>query len=448
VSRRRISFPIEPVQARIESLSHEGRGIARIDGKTVFIEGALPGETVRFRYVSRHPRYDEGIAVEVLDSSDQRTGAGCPHFSVCGGCSLQHMSHSLQIQHKERVLLEQLEHMGEVQPSVVLPAIAGPLWGYRRKARLGVKYVAKKNRVLVGFREKRKPFIADLDACPVLHPAAGNLLSALKDLIGSLSIYNRIPQIEVAAGDKQTVLVIRHLDELSREDRAKLHCFENSHAIRFFLQGNKSESIVPLSKEDLPGTGYAIESHNIQIDFDPLDFTQVNFSVNRRMLDRVIELLHPGKDDRILDLFCGVGNFTLPLARHAGHVTGVDGSAGLVKRAEANAVNNNLPNAGFQQADLYGQDLQAPFLSARYDKVLLDPPRSGAREIIERMDLQDVCRLVYVSCNPPTLSRDAGILVHLKGFRFESAGVIDMFPHTAHVESVALFVKDRVRPYE
>ncbi len=441
MSRRRKSLPQEPVQARIESLSHEGRGIARINGKTVFVEGALPDETVRFRYLNRRSRYDEAIVVELLDASAHRTEPGCPHFAVCGGCSLQHMHSGFQLRHKEQVLLEQLQHMGRVQPAAVLPPLSGPVWGYRHKARLGVRYVEKKARVLVGFREKHKPYIADLGSCAVLHPSAGNLLEALKDLIGGLSIYNRIPQIEVAVGDTLTAMVIRHLAGFSTDDTGKLQRFETDHAVRIYLQGDDIESVVPLSGEDTPGPGYLIASHDIHIDFAPLDFTQINFSLNRHMIDRVIELLVPGKDDKILDLFCGLGNFTLPLARYAGHVTGVEGSARLVEKARGNAIKNNLPNTAFHQADLYTQDLQAVFLSARYDKVLMDPPRSGAREIIEHMDFQGVGRLLYVSCNPSTLGRDAGILVHNKGYRLASAGVVDMFPHTVHVESMALFVR-------
>ncbi len=441
MSRRRKKIPAEPQPAHIETLSHEGRGIASIDGKTTFIHGALPGEDVMFRYSNRHARFDEGYTVEVIKPAPGRHEAACLHFGVCGGCSLQHLDSAEQIRHKQEVLLQQFEHIGAVTPEQVLEPLIGPAWGYRRKARLGVKYVEKKGKVLVGFREIYSRFVADIDSCKVLHPAVGEKITALKTLIGGLSIFRKLPQIEVAISDDLTVLVVRHLEALTGADRRAMLDFENEHGVIFFLQAGGPDSIVKLNDAPFPGLRYRLPDHNIEIVFQATDFTQVNSEINRHMVNRVLELLALQTNDSVLDLFCGLGNFTLPMARYGKHVTGVEGDAGLVERAKFNAMHNGIDNTDFVAANLMDAALDATFLHAGYDKVFLDPPRSGAREILEKLDLSDTSVLVYVSCNPATLARDAGFLVKERHMCLTRAGVMDMFPHTSHVESIAVFEK-------
>ena len=441
MSRRKNKLP-EPAVGDIESLSHEGRGVLHVHGKTVFVDNALPGETVRFRYLRRRSKRDEAEAVEILTPTPRRVTPFCAHFRDCGGCSLQHMAPAFQIDHKQHVLLEQLRHIGGVEPREVLPPLTGPLQGYRHKARLGARYVFRKEKVLVGFRERRGSFIADIEHCGVLHPSVAGLFPALKALLGELSIYDRIPQIEVAVGEGTTVLVLRHLAPLSPEDNKKLRAFETRHGLRFWLQPGGPESAAPLQPEaDGNGLYYRFADEGITLSFHPLDFTQVNFAMNRTMYKRILELLQPAADDVVLDLFCGLGNFTLPLARHVAGVTGVEGDAVLLQRARDNAEHNGINNARFLQADLYSEDLPPGFPGMHYDKVLLDPPRAGALAILQKLDLSAVKKLVYVSCNPATLARDAGVLVQDKGLTLIATGIMDMFPHTSHVESIALFVR-------
>ena len=437
MSRRRKKLPAEPLKASIESLSHEGRGIARINGKTVFIEGALPGEEVRFLYTRRRGQFDEGRAVEIIEASPKRVEPRCSYYGMCGGCSLMHLDNREQISHKQGVLLEQMRHIGGLEPGRVLPPLSGSHWGYRRKARLGVKYVDGKERVLVGFREKNGRYIADIDSCQVLHPIIGEDLDQLKELMQALSVYRQIPQLEVAVSDTTAAVVIRHLVPLSENDKYILAEFEKAQPVRFYLQPAGLDSVHSLSDKHEPGLVYRLDKHNVNMEFSPVDFTQVNFELNHMMVDRVISLLDLSAGDAVLDLFCGLGNFTLPIARYADHVTGIEGSENLVSRAKANAEKNSIPNVNFSVCDLSGPD--AGSLVHGFNKVLLDPPRSGAREIIEQLELQQVDKLVYVSCNPATLARDAGILVEQGGLSLKAAGVMDMFPHTSHVESIALF---------
>ena len=439
MSRQRKKRPAEPLSATIESLSHEGRGIARIDGKIVFTDGALPGEEVRFLYTRKRGQFDEGRTVEVLQASPHRVEPRCPHYGICGGCSLMHLDGGEQLAHKQAVLLEQLKHIGGLEPERTLPPLSASRWGYRRKARLGVKYVAGKEKVLVGFREKFSSFIADIDSCEVLHPFLGKAIGELKELVRGLSVYRQVPQLEVAVSDAVAAVVIRHLAPLTDNDRQILSDFEAQRPLRFYLQPAGLDSVHSLSDGDGQDLYYRLDRHDVTIGFSPIDFTQVNFELNAILVDRVIELLEPGAADTVLDLFCGLGNFTLPVARYAKHVTGIEGSEGLVCRAQGNAEKNGLSNAGFETCDLAGQDAGAQVNAHAYNKVVLDPPRSGAREIIEQLDLQRVEKLVYVSCNPATLARDAGILVQQGGLNLKAAGVVDMFPHTSHVESIALF---------
>ncbi len=440
--RKRRRLPAEPVEALIESMAHDGRGVARVDGKTVFVHGALPGERVRFRYLARNRRYDTGETLEVLEPAAQRVQPFCRHAARCGGCSLQHLAPEAQVEAKQAILLEQLVCIGKVRPAETFAPLRGPERGYRRKARLGVRDVAAKGRVLVGFRERGRGYIAELESCPVLHPVVGERLAELAALIGQLSLRREIPQIEVAVGDSGAALVFRTLGQPSAEDCERLAGFGRSHGLRIFLQPAGPDHLVPLwPVEGAPELSYALHDHDLEIAFRPTDFTQVNAEINRGMIARALELLDVRPGERVLDLYCGLGNFTLPLARRAGAVLGVEGDAALVERARDNARRNGIDNAEFRAADLAGELGGEPWLREPYSKLLLDPPRSGAQELLRQMSPRAE-RLVYVSCNPATLARDAGILVSEHGYRLRGAGVLDMFPHTSHVESIALFERD------
>jgi 23S rRNA (uracil1939-C5)-methyltransferase len=440
LAKKRKPLP-EPAVAVIESLSQDGRGVTHLEGKAVFVHGALPGETVRFRYQRCSKRFDEGTTVEVLDASPDRVEPRCVHFGVCGGCSLQHLDPAAQIRVKQQVLADALAHIGKVAPERWLPPLAAEPWGYRRKARLGVKLVEKKGGVLVGFRERGSGFLAQLARCEVLYPAVGERIAALAELVGGLAIRDRVPQVEVAVGDGPVVLVFRVLDPPGEADLAQLAAFGEAQGFHVFLQEGGPETIRPLPGQALD-LHYTLPSHQVHLHFGPSDFTQVNLPLNRLMVDRALELLDPQPDERVLDLFCGLGNFTLPLARRAAEVVGVEGDPGLVARAADNAARNAIGNVRFHAADLYG-GLDAPWLRERFTAALLDPPRSGAIQVLDRLPAMGVERILYVSCYPSTLARDADQLVNGLGYRLVAAGVMDMFPHTAHVESMALFEKRR-----
>jgi len=441
--RRRQRLPEEPVTATIESLSHEGRGIARIEGKTVFVDNALPGETVRMRYRSVGKRFDAGIAEAVIaDPAPERVEPACAFYGLCGGCSLQHMAPEAQIRFKQQTLAEAFEHIGKVAPRHWLEPLTGPVWGYRQKARLGVRNVPKKGRVLVGFREKFSQYLADMRSCEVLDPRVGHRLEALSELIGSLEAKSRIAQIEVAIGDEQAALVFRNLDPLNEADQARLAAFGEQSGFQIWLQPGGPDTAQPLDP-DVPPLEYALPEFNVRLRFRPTDFTQVNAEINRRMVGRALDLLAPEPGERVLELFCGLGNFSLPLARSGADIVAVEGEAGLVQRARENAERNGIDNVTFHVANLFEPDPDAPWLRGQhYDRILFDPPRSGAVEILPFVAATGARRLVYVSCNPATLARDAGILVHEHGYTLEQAGVMDMFPHTAHVESIALFTRE------
>jgi 23S rRNA (uracil1939-C5)-methyltransferase len=438
--RNRKTIPTEPVRARIDSLSHDGRGVAHVDGKATFIEGALPGEEVLFVYRMQRKRYDEGDVIEIVAPSPERATPRCAHFGVCGGCSLQHASPAAQIRLKEDILLESLRRIGDVMPEKVLPPLTGPHWGYRRRARLGAKYVEKKQAMLVGFREKRSSLLADLNRCEVLHPAVGEHLPELRLLLRGLQAYNRIPQVEVAAGDSAVALVFRHLEPLSDADRAALRAFGEQRGYYIYLQPAGPDSVAALWPDDAR-LYYSLPAHDVRLEFRPTDFTQVNGAMNGLMVEQALALLDPGPRERVLDLFCGLGNFTLPIARRAHNVIGVEGDAKLVQRARDNARHNGISNAEFHAADLDAADAQWPWLTGGFDKILLDPPRTGALAAVRRIGPLHASRLVYVSCNPATFARDAAELVRHHGYRLASAGVMDMFPHTTHVECMALFEK-------
>lgn len=439
MARRRKPLPQEAFELVIGSLSHDGRGVARnAEGKTVFVHGALAGERVMARLTQRRKSHDEADAVEVLEASPDRIEPRCPHFGVCGGCSLQHLRPDAQVAAKQQALLDALTHIGKVEPGEILaPLVNASPWGYRRKARLGVKYVPKKGKVLVGFRERGTPYVTDLGECHVLHPRIGELLQPLSALIGGLSIRDKVPQIEVAMDDAQLVLIFRVLEPPSGRDCDALRAFGSEHELFVYLQPGGPDTVAPL--DEAAQLAYALPGFDLSLAFLPSDFTQVNTEINRQMVPKAVDMLDIQLGEQVLDLFCGVGNFTLPLATRAERVVGVEGDAGLVARARANAVRNSLTNVDFHVANLYEDLARPPWLGEHYDKVLLDPPRSGAFEILGHLPRLGARRLVYVSCYPGTLARDAGELVHRHGYRLLAAGVMDMFPHTAHVESIALF---------
>lgn len=430
---------IRELEADIIDLSHDGRGVAKLEGKTVFISGGLPGERVRARVHTSKKNFDEGHVLEVLKASELRVEPPCPHFELCGGCALQHLHVEAQIEAKQHILLENFERIGHVKPATVLPPLTNQPWGYRRKARLGVKWVPAKERAIVGFREALKPmYIADIQSCRVLVPQVGERIQELSELVTSMDARERIAQIEVAAGDDSTALVLRNLDALSPADEQRLIEFGQRTGLMIFLQPGGNDSVHALWPADA-ALSFRIPAADVELAFRPLDFVQVNAGMNQRMIARTLEMLDPQPGERVLDLFCGLGNFTLPIARHAAQVVGVEGEAGLVARARDNARANGIDNAEFFAADL-SQDLRGEaWVKQGFDKLLLDPPRTGADACIPQLPLNGVRRIVYVSCHPGSLARDAGILVREHGYRLVSAGVMDMFPHTAHVESIALF---------
>lgn len=438
---RKQRLPQDPVEAVIEELTPECRGFAHVNGKATFIDFALPGEKILFKYTKQSSKCDEGYAVDVLEAAKQRVEPPCEHFGVCGGCSLQHLHEDEQILAKQKTLLNHLQHLAAVQPEKILEPLRGPTLGYRYKARLGVRYVAKKEKVLVGFREKASSFLANLNSCKVLHPSVGERLESLSALIMDMNARTAIPQIEVAISDDKTSLIFRHLEPLTDKDINALTEFAQNEDLQIFLQSGGIETVKPLWPENPAPLFYQIKNHNVKIEFQPTDFTQVNPVINNKMVDRALEYLDLNEQETVLDLFCGLGNFTLPMARQAKHVTGVEGAEVMVVKARENAKVNELNNTEFYAADL-SQDLTGyPWLKQSYDKILLDPPRSGAMEVLKYLGKLNAKRIVYVSCHPATLARDAKVLVHEYGYKLKSAGVMDMFPHTAHVESIAVFDK-------
>ncbi|NII10401.1 23S rRNA (uracil(1939)-C(5))-methyltransferase RlmD [Oleiagrimonas sp. C23AA] len=425
----------------ITDLTHDGRGVARIDGKAVFVAGALTGERVRARTVRRHRSFDEAVTEEVYQASPDRVTPKCAHFGLCAGCSLQHLAPEAQIAAKQRVLAENFERIGKVKPDRWLEPLTDEPWAYRRKGRLSVRYVAKKERVLVGFRESNPRYVADVRHCQVLHPALGPKIEAIGELVGRMHAAREIPQIEFAAGDSTVALVFRHLVPLDEHDQQLLIEFAKAHDFAIFLQPKGLDSVHPLYPDN-PQLAFAIPAYDIELKFRPLDFVQVNAGMNQRMIDHAMALLDPQPDDRVLDLFCGLGNFTLPVARRVAEVAGVEGDDGLVRRAAENATHNGIDNAQFHVANLFEDHRKATWARQDWTKLLLDPPRAGADKVLEFLPGKHTRRIVYVSCHPASLARDAGILVNQHGFRLAAAGVMDMFPHTAHVESIALFERD------
>ncbi len=429
-------------RATVESLAHDGRGVARVEGKTVFIEGALPGEEVEYGVVRRKPRFDNAVCLDIDRAAPERVAQPpCPHFGVCGGCSLQHLREDEQIRAKQEIVRDILARVGTVEPEHWDAPLAGPAWGYRRRARLGARLVPKKGGLLLGFRERSSSYLTDIDSCLVLDARASALLPDLHRVIAGLSCPDRIPQIEVAAGDDELALVVRHLLALTPDDRTDLRDFARQHGIQIYTQAGGPETAIPLEPERPSPLAYALPEFDVRIQFGPTDFTQVNAELNRQMVSKALEWLEPAAGERILDLFCGLGNFTLPIARSGARVLGIESEQRLVEGALANAKRNGIRTARFTRGDLYQETPRPAWDGFDFDKLLLDPPRSGAMEALTMLAAPLPERIVYVSCYPSTLARDAEYLVHKLGYRMAAARVMDMFPHTAHVEAMALFVR-------
>jgi len=438
--RRKQRLPEEPVEVVIESLSAEGRGVAHIDERIVFVDQALAGERVTFQYTKIKKNLAEAKVLEILESSPDRVEPICEVFTICGGCSLQHMSRESQLALKQQTLIDHLSHIGNVVPEVILEPVIGPTNNYRNKARLGVRHVRKKEKVLVGFRERGSSFITDTKRCEVLHDSVGPHLEEIASCIADLELNERIPQIEVAVGDNQTVLVFRHLDPLSLDDREKLAALCEKHNYIAYLQAAGPDVLENLWPQNPESLFYELPDFDVRFEFVASDFTQVNPEINREMVKRAIAYLELDEADNVLDLFCGLGNFTLPISRSCNSVTGVEGSLAMVKKARDNATLNQITNVEFVYGDLYSDEtLSEPWLKQHYDKVLMDPPRSGAAEVLEHLGKIKPQIIVYVSCHPATLARDADVLVNQLGYKLTQAGILDMFPHTAHVESMAVF---------
>ena len=445
MSRRAARAPLPSMTADIEKFSHDGRGIARIEGKTTFVDQALPGERVVFQYVRKKRDFDEGSLLSVVTASPHRVVPRCPHYHLCGGCSLQHLTGDAQIHEKQTLLLDVLARIGRCVPEDILSPLTGKLWHYRNKARLSVRYVEKKQSVLVGFREKNNPrYITEINECPVLHAKVDAALPSLRQLLATFESPHCIAQVEVAAGDDDVALIFRNLSPLSATDEEALRFWAKEHSFRVFLQPKGPASVTLFYPEDAGDfLTYSLPDENITFRFHPTDFTQVNAGLNRDMIRRALLLMDLKPDDVVLDLFCGLGNFSLPMAKHCAKVIGVEGSDAMVARAKSNALLNHIDNTEFFAANLENSNSLSGFERYGISKLLLDPPRAGALEIVKNISVLAPERIVYVSCQPTTLARDADILIHEHGYRMLSAGVMDMFPHTAHVESIAVFEKGR-----
>jgi len=428
----------------IESLDMEARGIARRDGKVIFVEGALPGERVTVRTVRCKPSYDIARVETLLRASSQRVTPSCPHFGVCGGCAMQHLDPSAQVAIKQRVLEDTLWHVGKLKVACMVPPLHGPTWGYRYRARLSVRVVPKKGGVLVGFHERKSSYVADMHVCHVLPRHVSDLLLPLRAMIATLSVPDRMPQIEVAVGDLVTVLVLRHLLPLTDGDRAILRDFAQRHDVKWWLQAKGPETVCPLDPQDAELLAYQQPEFGLRMPYRPTDFTQVNHAVNRTLVSRALGLLGVQTQDRVADLFCGLGNFTLPLATQAREVVGIEGSQRLTERALAAAGQHGLSaRTRFATFNLFEASVDWLRALGYFDRMLIDPPREGAQALAQALSQlrpeERPCRIVYVSCNPATLARDAAIMVHEGGYALKAAGVINMFPHTGHVESIAVF---------
>ena len=432
----------------IESLDHEARGITRLDGKTIFVEGALPGEKVEFTSHRKKPTFEVAHTDRVLKASPSRVTPRCPHFGVCGGCSMQHLDPAAQVAAKQRVLETNLWHLGRVKAEQLYAPIYGAAWGYRLRARLSARFVAKKGGMLIGFHERKSSYVADMRQCEILPPHVSALLVPLRELIGSLSIASAMPQIELAIGESVTALVLRILEPITDADGELLRAFADRHGVVFYLQPKGPATAYRYYPVEGPALSYLLPDFGIEHRFSPTEFTQVNHAINRVLVRRALSLLAPQAGERIADMFCGLGNFTLPIARSGASVVGIEGNAELVARAAENAAANGLADrASYAVANLFTATPESINALGHFDKMLIDPPREGAVELVNALPAaeagQGPWRIVYVSCNPATLARDAAILVTQKGYRLRGAGVVNMFPQTSHVESIALFERDR-----
>jgi len=443
----------------IESLDQEGRGVAHFEGKVIFIEGALPGEVVTYNSYRKKPSFEFAQVGQILKQGAGRVTPQCPYFGLCGGCSMQHLDARAQVAAKQRILEDNLKHIAKVAPEMILPAIHGEAWGYRQRARLSVRHVFKKNKVLVGFHERKSRYVADMGSCEILPPRISALLLPLGELIARLSISDRVAQVEVSLGEAVDVLVLRNLAALAEPDESLLKAFADRHRIQFYLQPKGPDTAYPFYPLDAAQLNYTLPEFDLTLPFHPTEFTQVNALMNRVLVRRAMQLLDPQAGERIADFFCGLGNFTLPIARSGASVVGYEDSGALVKRAADNAARNNLSaNTNFLEKNLFAATHEWLTKQGHFDKILIDPPRDGALELVKSLGNTDSplsrkrervgeregreetpSRIVYISCNPATLARDAGVLVHTQGYHLSAAGVVNMFPHTAHVESVALF---------
>lgn len=425
-------------RALIESLDREGRGVAHVEGKTIFVDGAVTGEEVEYASYRKKPSFELAQVLRIGQESASRVVPRCAFFGTCGGCSMQHVDGATQVAAKQRVLEDALWHVGRVRPGTMLRPLHGLAWGYRHRARLSARWVEKKGGSLVGFRERKSTYVTDMTGCEVLPPAVSALIRPLRALLDALALRERIPQIEVATGDELTVLVLRVLEAVGKEDGERLKRFADEHGVQIWLQPAGPDSARPFWPLDAPGLRYALPQFGVRIAFGPTDFTQVNHAVNRLLVALALGLLDPRPGERVIDFFCGLGNFTLPIARSGADVLGVEGSAALLARAQANAQANALADrCSFAMANLFDAAECARLPGC--DKALLDPPREGAVELVKSFGEKPPSRIVYVACDPATLARDAGVLVNALGYRLEAAGVANMFPHTSHVESIALF---------
>lgn len=446
-NKSRQDASLNPIlSATIESLDQEGRGVAHVEGKTIFIDGALPNERVTYQSQHIKPSYEIAKVVDILKHSSQRVTPKCPHFGLCGGCKLQHLDANAQVAAKQRLLENDLRHIGKVKPENMLPPLYGPTWGYRHKARLSVKYVDKKQRVLVGFNEKSTRYVADMNSCEVLVPEVSRLIDPLQQMIVQLSIRDKLPQIELAVGETTViVLILRIMHALTLDDETLLKAFADNYKVQIWTQTKGPDTIKPFwpintPTSTMPQLQYRLPEFDLNYPFKPNEFTQVNPQINQVMIRRAMQLLTPKKGEKIADFFCGIGNFTLPIARSGASVLGLEGLANLVDRAKESAALNAIGNVTFAVADLFKMAPLSLSALGRFDKWLIDPPRDGAYELVQAIDANNAPQtIVYVSCNPATLARDADILVNEKGYRLSAAGVINMFPHTSHVESIALF---------
>lgn len=438
MGRRNKKLPDLPFEVEIHSLDSKGMGVTIHDDKKLRVYDALTGERVSARYLFGRSQRGKAETLEVLEASSDRVEPRCPHFGYCGGCSLQHMSSDVQLSRKQESLQLQLQQTGQVQAAEMYPVLHGPQWNYRRKARLSVRDVVAKKRVLVGFRERNGRFVADINECHVLRKEISDLLPVLSAVLGTLEARATVPQIEVACGDDQCALIIRHLEDLSKKDEEHLLAFAREQNIALYLQSKGPDTVQLLNGLESK-LEYSIPALGLRFVFEPLDFLQINSELNQDMVLRAMELLDPQVEDKILDLFCGLGNFTLPLATKAGRVTGIEGSEDMVRRGRANAQLNQLDNIDFHSVDLYQPNMVQPWPDGDYTKIMLDPPRSGALELLPWIAASKASRVLYISCNPETLARDAGALVNQHGFELKGAGIMNMFPHTPHSEAIALF---------